>query len=233
MIKKYLSITIFIIVTLVIITTLLNFIVNMINYDPYWFMKLSSIATALAAVGSITLLAVTFIYVLTTRQMVEEMRKQREILESPALSLKIVPDKVNFNFLNLVLKNTGGGTAYNVSANFSPDLPYSKSKTVNQLNIFNELASLDKGEEIELFFASTIDYFKSDYPKESVVSITYYKNQKNAQSKIYPVIIKQKINIEERKGQLFVGQKNLNDLVNEMEELKQGILLLLSKKEDE
>lgn len=230
--KKYFLIVELFIIALLLAAILFFLIVNHTNYDEFWFNKLQSMSTAVAAIGSITLLIATLIYVFTSRQMVEEMRKQRDIIGSPAVSLKIIPDKSNFNLLNMVLKNTGGGPAYDVSVNFSPDLPYSKSKTVNQLNVFNNLPLLDKGEEIEIFFASTIQYFESDSPKETTVTISYYKNQEHDRINEKATIIKYQLNIEERKGQRFVSYKDLNDLVTEVEELKQAILLLLTKDEE-
>ena len=159
MMKRYLLKVELFLIALLLLAIFFFLIVNNIHYDIDWFTKLQSISAAIAAIGSVTLIFVTLIYVFTTRQMVYEMRKQRDAIISPAVSLKMVPDKTNFNLLNLVLKNTGGGPAYDVSVEFSPDLPYSKSKTVNQLNVFNNLPLLDKGEEIEIFFASTIQYF--------------------------------------------------------------------------
>lgn len=229
--KKYLLFTELFIIALLLAAILFFLIVNNINYDDLWFNKLQSISTAVAAIGSITLLGITLIYVFTSRQMVEEMRKQREVSESPAVSVKIIPDQTNFNLLNLVLRNTGGGAAYDVSVNFSPDLPYSKSKTVNQLNVFNNLPLLDKGEEIEIFFASTIQYFESNNPKETTVTISYFRNQEHEKAFEKPNVISYKLNIEERKGQRFVSYKGLNELVTQVEELKHAILMFLTKDE--
>ena len=52
------------------------------------------------------------------------MKIQRENQEEPVVSVKILPDSTNFEMLNIVIKNTGGSPAYDVSIWFDPDLPY-------------------------------------------------------------------------------------------------------------
>ena len=97
-------------------------------------------------------------------KLIDEMKKQRAATEEPAVSIKVVPSTDAANVLNLVLKNSGGSPAYNVSVKFDPDLPY-KDITLNQLNLFHDMALLDKGESVELFLASAPDYFRSNKQK--------------------------------------------------------------------
>lgn len=112
------------------------------NYPNDWFSKVSSISTAFASIGSLLLLFVTFQYLLETKKMVQEMQLQRE----PAVTVKIIPDKDNFNLLNLLIKNTGGGPAYDITIHFDPDLPYqfSDAKTLNNLDSLRLLPLLEK-----------------------------------------------------------------------------------------
>ena len=204
---------------------LLNWVLNSINYPLYWFTKLNSISTALAAVGGLSLLAITFLYLLETRKMVQEMRRQRE----PAVTVKIIPDKVIFNFFNVWIKNTGGSPAYDISIKFDPDLPYAKS-SLNNINVMKNLPLLDTGEEIEFYFDSAITYLANPQnPKNSIVDLTYYSIPQSDIKKTIPFKRSYTVNLEERKDQKFLAKRNINDLVTEVEELKQGLFMFLSE----
>jgi hypothetical protein len=41
------------------------------------------------------------------------------------------------------------------------------------------------------------------------------------------------INVEERKDQFYVNRSGLHDLVKEVEEIKQGLMMLLAEKEED
>lgn len=204
---------------------LFNLLLNSINYNLFWFTKLSALATVLAAFGGLCLLFVTFLYLIETRKMVQEMQRQKE----PAVTVKIVPDKVSFNFFNVWIKNTGGSPAYDISIKFDPDLPYAKS-SLNSINAIKHLPLLDTGEEIEFFFDSAITYFANPQnPMISNVNLTYYLTPQSATQKTKPFKRNYVINLEERKDQRFLSKRNINDLVTEVEELKQGLFMFLSE----
>jgi hypothetical protein len=190
--------------------------------------SLSTVATSISTIGSLLLLVVTFFYFLETRDMAKETRRQRELLEEPAVSIKILPDEKSSNFLYMVMKNTGGGPAYDISVSFDPDIPYGES-TLNGLKMFNKMPLLDKGEETKFFFASAIEYFKSDMPKETKALVTYFlvPKSKNDKRNKYnkPIIREFTIDIEEKKGQSHLIRRDVHDLVNEIEELKQVLLI--------
>lgn len=191
---------------------------------------LSSVSTSFAAVTNFILLLLTFLYLLATRSMVDEARKQRIAQEEPVVSVRITPDNNNFGMLNICLKNTGGGPAYNVSVRFDPDLPYHDG-SINNLRIFNNMPVIDRSENIEFLFASAHSYFESNNPKTAIAYIKYYRkpltNNKKDNDPIERII---EIDLEERKDQLYVNRNGMHDLVKEVEELKQGVLMLLSDK---
>ncbi|WP_199624793.1 hypothetical protein [Paenibacillus alkalitolerans] len=227
----YIAVGILIVIGLIVIT---NLLIDS-GFTPDWFSKLSSIATSFASITSVLLLLVTFFYLLATRNMVTEMKKQRELQEEPVVSVRIVPDEINFGMLNFLIKNTGGSPAYDVSISFDPDLPY-HGGTVNEIRMFNNMPVLDKNESINFLFASSHEYFNSDKPKNSVARIQYYKAPITNLSEDNPPIIREiRVNIEERKGQLYVNRNGMHDLVKEIEELKQVLLIsmAINKQKDE
>jgi len=197
------------------------------------FTALGAISNAITALIGLPLLTVTFLYLLATRAMVDEMKKQRQAIEEPAVSIKAVPSADAANILNLILKNSGGGPAYDISVSFDPDLPYKDNITLNQLNIFHDMALLDKGESVELFFASAPEYFKSNKPKKTTATLEYYitprlQREIDPEKKVRII----EIDLEERKDQLQIRNRTMDDLVKEIEELKQGLLLIAREIEE-
>ncbi len=205
------------------------------NHTTEWYTALESISTGIGAVSTfvasivgIIILYIALLSLRETRKMVVEMEKQRELQEEPAVSVKIVPDISDLNLLNIIIRNTGGGPAYDVSVKFDPDLPYEET-TLNQLKIFNKNPLIDKDETIEFFFASAIEYFHGGSPKATTATIEYYKlPQYFRKSNQKPFVRIVYINILEREGQLQIKKRNIHDLVNEIEELKQGVLIVAS-----
>jgi hypothetical protein len=203
---------------------LLNLFINSVNYPVYWFNKLAAISTAIAAIGGILLLLATIWYVLETRKIVIESQRQRD----PAITVRFAPDKHTNHLINIVIKNTGGGPAYDISVSFNPDLPYRKGKTLNQLNVFKKLPLLEGGESYEFFFDSAADYLVSNNPKQTKVNIQYYLVPLDSKPVPKPKTRTINIDLEERQGQLYVHRRDLHDLVEEVEELKQNLTILLT-----
>lgn len=209
------------------------------NHTNEWYTAVESISTGVGAIATfvasivgIIILYITFLSLRETRKMVLEMEKQRELQEEPAISIKVVPDAKEPHILNMVVKNTGGGPAYDVSATFDPDIPYDNT-TLNGLRMFKKMPLLDKGEIIEFFFASAPEYFKSDKPKYTTATIQYYKTPPiNTDNDFKPIIRSINIDIIERENQLNIGKRDLDDLVDEIEELKHGLLIIAKEVEE-
>ena len=224
----------------IIVIAIINnyFVINLDQFSNNWFFRVSSAATTIVAI--FTIFAVLFAYfsMKASFEVLEEMKKQTE----PAISVKVVPDRNNFDLLNLVIKNTGGGPAYDISIKFIPDLPYKGTfNMLNDLPKLQNISILDKNETIEFFLVSSFVFEEKNnknvtttsFPKQTQVVIKYGLSPKLTDGKI----VKEKsrvynINIFEDQGQKFVVSKNINNLVNEIEELKQGILILLSRIEN-
>lgn len=186
------------------------------NSDSF-ISSLSSVSTSVAAVGGVSLLVVTYLTFLETR-------KQRISKELPAVSIRLVPDEIYNNFLNISLKNSGGGPAYDLQVTFSPDLPYGNDLSLNKLNMFKRMPLLDSGEEIVFFFDSLVDHIESNKPKIINAEVSYFSFPKEVRSaKKFLRIFE--LNFEERYGQRQLVKKDLHNLVNEIEEIKHAILI--------
>lgn len=185
---------------------------------------MSSVATFVASVTGIGVLIFTFLTL-------QESRKQRESAEEPIVTIRLVPEAKNNNFFYFTLKNTGGGPAYDISIKFEPDLPYGEADTLNNLNMFKRMSLLDKNEEVNFLFDPAIDYYESNNPKSTVAKVTYYKQPKYSK-RIKPVVREFEINFEERKDQMQLITRDMNDLVKEIQELKHVLTIANLRGED-
>lgn len=187
------------------------FLANKIDKIKDFYTILSSISTTFAAIGGLALLFVTYFTFIDTKN-------QRKLENEPVITLRLVPDEKNSNFINFSLRNTGGGPAYDLNIVFTPNVIYNTS-TLNDLAIFKRLPLLDKGEKIEFLFDSLIEYYNSDKPKIINASATYYVYPKNKRKskKIERCF---ELHLEESKGQMQIVKKDFNDIVKELEEIK-------------
>ncbi|RJS57558.1 hypothetical protein CJ481_17705 [Bacillus subtilis] len=177
---------------------------------------ISAISTSIAAIGGLLLLLVTYLGY-------NESRLQRLAQEEPAVSVRLIPHHKNINFYYWVIKNTGNSPAYDINIKIIPDIEY-KGTTINKLNIFNRLPILEKGEEISFFYNSVVNYLESDNPKLVKAYITYFTAPKESKG-ARKITRDFDIDFEERLGLLYLGKKDMNDLVKEIEELKQALIL--------
>lgn len=209
---KLISFILFIIVmALYILQTLKKF-----SPSKEFFSELGDVSTAITAFGSLILLYFTY------RSYIEA-KNQRESMEMPAVSLKIVPDNSSANMLNFIIRNTGGGPAYDLNIKVTPDLSYGNT-TINNLKMFKRMPYIEKGESIEFFFASAASYFDTDKPKEVTVNLVYYSLPRNLKS-AKQITRNYELSIDERKGQRQIVQRDMNNLVKEIEKLRHAIVI--------
>lgn len=231
--KNYFVLIVAIMIAILIVSIINHlFISNVTEYSTDWFIRVSGASTAIAATFSI--FAVVFAYH-SMKSSVNSLEETKRINE-PAVSVKIAPDKDNYDLMNIIIQNTGGSAAYDLTIQFDPDLPYKgTSGTINKLPKLQYSPLLEKHEVIEFFFASSYEIEStltdikgnSKYPPKTMVMIGYNKSPINAAKK-KEVERRYEINLLENKGQLYVNKKKMNDLVKEVEELKQGLLILLA-----
>lgn len=202
---------------LVLMTGLYFFIKSLgLKLNSPEYTGISAISTSIAAIGGLLLLFVTYLGY-------NESRLQRLAQEEPAVSVRLIPHHKNINFYYWSIKNTGNSPAYDIKIKVNPDIKY-KETTINKLNIFNRLPILEKGEEISFFYNSVVNYLESDSPKMVKAHVTYYTTPKESKGS-RKITRDFDIDFEERLGLLHLAKKDINDLVKEMEELKQALIL--------
>lgn len=214
-VKKYSSFIIGLIIAGILVYETYKFFDKQ-NLNTESYTALTAISTTVAAIGGLTLLFVTYLTFLETK-------RQRIAQEEPIVTLKVVPDTKHINFLNFVLKNTGGGSAYDLNITFTPNLKYSDT-TLNELSMFKRMPLLEKGEEIIFFYDSFIDYLESGQPLKIEAKATYFTLPENNRSS-KKIEREFEIDFAERKGQMQLNKKDMNDLIKEIRELKHFIVI--------
>lgn len=178
--------------------------------------------------GILTL--VTCIYVLFTGLLLKVSQKQINLSQTPIISVRIQPDESYFNTYYIYIHNTGNGAAYDLSLHFDPDLPYLDS-SLNNLNSMKNISIILPGETIKFLFSSVPEYLSNPQNQRyTTIKYEYYRFPK----KMFSNCIRQSINIDlyERINLMLIKEKTLSDVVKELEELKQGLLMILVDKKN-
>jgi hypothetical protein len=134
-----------------------------------WLITNANLITAIATVGLLVATAVlAFLTFLLARQTKISNQHNRELAE-PEVFLKIWPSIQAPNCLNLVLTNTGGGNAYDVTVQFSGETSHFKHFPEDKKLHFTNIKS---GDELTRFIA---DYAQLESKKYEM--ILEYKNK--------------------------------------------------------
>jgi hypothetical protein len=107
----------------------------------------------------------------TLEELLTEPREWRR----PRVFFNISPSKTHSsNLYDVILRNSGGSPAFNITCLFDPDLPYGKDSSLSKLNVFRDLGYLERGDEIRFFFESAVNFLNDpNFPKKTKVKIEY------------------------------------------------------------
>lgn len=149
-------------------------------------------------------------------KLVEEIARIRKSESMPYILVDIKPKEGQIQVLEVVIRNIGGGAAFNFNCQFTPDVIYRENPkiTISELPIFKNLKIIPPKEEIKFFFASALEYMKdASKPKEFEVFLSYEDSfgEKHDDSL--------HINLKVRNILLFTEEKGLNDIAKEVERL--------------
>lgn len=148
-------------------------------------MDFVSIAQIVSAVGTLSLAALTFAYVLFTREMVKEARETRTIQERPEVIVDA--DYSDQNFVDVVVRNIGKGAAKDITFDFSAPMESSSSikensdsVPLNELPYFKEgMEFLAPGAEIRAFwdtYTGLLPLLREKELSEGIAIVSKYKS---------------------------------------------------------
>lgn len=155
--------------------------------------------------------------------LIEEIKQVRKSESLPYVLVDIKPKEGQIQVLEVVIRNIGGGPAFNFNCKFTPDVLYREKPriTISDLPIFKNLKVLPPKQEIKFFFAPALDYMKDiTKPKEFEVFVSYENIFKETHNDSFHIDLKV-MNIL-----LFTEEKGLNDVAKEVERLTREICWL-------
>ncbi len=155
--------------------------------------------------------------------LVEEIKQVHKSECIPYVFVDIKPKEGQIQVLEVVIRNIGGGPAFNFNCKFTPDVLYREKPkiTISDLPIFKNLKVLPPKEEIKFFFAPALEYMKdTTKPKEFEVFVSYGDIFEETHNDSFH------IDLKVRNILLFTEEKGLNDVAKEVERLTREICWL-------
>lgn len=133
-------------------------------------------ATVILAVATIALAYFTFM-------LYNETKLMRLMQVQPEISIYISHEKQWINLIDLIIRNTGPGTAYDLQFKVSPDFPFGVMKDKEYLKdlplIKNGISYMSPDQEYKFLLLCLTDFKFPNYPKLNI-SVSYMSsfNQK-------------------------------------------------------
>ncbi|MBA3390108.1 MAG: hypothetical protein M3397_09260 [Actinomycetota bacterium] len=195
-------------------------------------MDLASIAQIASAIGTLVLAALTFAYVLFTREMVKEARETRIIQERPEVIVDA--DYSDRDVVDVVVRNIGKGAAKDVTFDFSTPMESSTSirkgsegVPLNELPYFKEgIEFLAPGAEIRAFWDTYIGLFPLLRNKGLSEGITITSRYKSLAGKSYET--RWTINPLRLSGTPHVKRRGENEIAKAVESISKDLHRVVS-----
>jgi|GEM_PF-723813 len=125
----------------------INQIVNFLS-QPNVNSSLMLLFTGLVAIATIA-------YAILTNSLVSETQQMKEIQHLPQITISVQTRAEWINFIDMQIKNTGFGPAYNISFNVLEDFVYDKNQKLSDLSLIkNGLKYLGPNQKIQFFLTS-------------------------------------------------------------------------------
>lgn len=181
------------------------------------FLNQNSGSLSLIFSGVVTIATVT--YVILTRSLVKETKKLRKVATEPLISIYIEPEERWINLIDLVIKNIGGGPAYNISFRIEPDFLIDKdrNKYLSSLSFMQHLEYLSAGQCLRFFLASAVDVLNRENGKSFKITVSYEGKDK---AKYEEEFI---INFEKFKGLERIGEPPLHQIAKAIDKISKDI----------
>lgn len=168
-----------------------------------------------------TFVTVIFTGVLTflNKRLADETKRMREKDTEPNIEVYIVPHEISSNFLDMVIKNSGGGPARDISWKLEYDEDNIEKKRIQilKMSLFSILHYIPSNEQFKFFFGSAKELLKEPEMKPITIFVKYKNDdRKNEQLKKFT------IDIEPWKGMTQIGGKPpLYKIADDIHELKE------------
>jgi len=155
-----------------------------------------------------------------TYKLMKETRRIRELNSEPNIEVFIVPDERSSAFINMVIRNCGGGPARDIKWNIIADKDNVEQKkiTILKMSLFNVLHYISAGEEFRFYFGSSFDLLKDPKMKPITIEVSYANAlSKNRQNKSFI------IDIQPWEGMVVLGKPSLDEISDSLKQLHKCI----------
>ena len=129
---------------------------------------------AFSTIFSFLVTMATVIYALLTWRLVTETRQMRKAQTEPIISIILRPKDEWRNFIDLIVKNIGLGSAHKINFQINPDFEYEKGKFLSQIGfIKNGLNYLSPNQEINFFLTNMVDNHEVKIKTKFNIKVNY------------------------------------------------------------
>jgi hypothetical protein len=145
-------------------------------------------STIILAISTVILALSTIALAYFTFMLYSETKKMRLTQIQPEISIFISPQRQWINLIDLTIKNTGPGTAYDVKFSVSPDFYFGLRKGYDLLKdlplIKNGISYMSPNQEFKFLLLCLMDYHGKESPKLNI-SVSYRSSFNEKYTKDY------------------------------------------------
>jgi hypothetical protein len=161
----------------------------------------------------------TIIYAVLTIILVKETRKLREVQAEPEIVCYLQESRYVMMALDLIVKNIGGSTAFNINWDYDKDAPLlTRARTdFNKLRFFKGIDQFSPGQEYRTFFAMGYDLLKEPEISPMELNLDYQnRGNKKFTRKFY-------LDPMRDEGRTFIGGEPLNKIADNLEKVARNL----------
>lgn len=174
-------------------------------------MELSILFSGIVAIS-------TVVYAMLTWKLTSETRIMRNVQTDPKISIYLCSTQVTKHCLDLIIKNTGMGPAYDVKFIVLEEFDIKKEKKISEIDFIKEgVTYMPPGYSLETLFLNFLETYDEIIDKKLKIQVEYKNIYNNKMSEIIT------INMSQFKGRLHLGENPIITISKNIEQIKNEI----------
>jgi hypothetical protein len=186
------------------------------------------VASVVLSIATAVLVCVTGYYAFQTKRMAETMRESLEAQMRPFVVVQVKNRETNAQLLDVIVRNCGGGPAFDFRCTFDPDVPYeirqeNRMGYLSELSVFRDLPFLAAGDEIKFLLDTSVAYWNDPQkPKRFDAHVAFRDSAGRDYAHTIPVDLLHRGDVH------FSPDKSLTHIWRELEEMRKVVERLSS-----
>lgn len=166
-----------------------------------------------------------FLQVLLNLQLARETKRIREVSTEPDIDIYLIPHEASNAFMNMVIRNNGGGAARGIKwkLEYDKDDATKRNISIGRMNLFTTRTYIPAKEEIKFFFGSSFSLLKDGKMAPIHINVSYTGD--NSNRKISKEFV---IDIGQWEGMSSIGTPPLKEISDNIRQIKELLGHLLS-----